>query len=348
MLGGRGLKWVLGWPTAAALGCVLGLLLNSPVWADEVHLQNGDRLTGTIVTMEEEVLTVQTPHSGDVKIQWPQVRRLSADKPLTIQLHEKVEETDWTNWLYTLYATTEAREIGAESPLALAAVKAINPLPPIRYQGTLNIGGNRTQGNTDTQALNASTRWTIRSDRHRLLTEGKFNYGEVNNVVTVRNFWGSFKYDYFLSKKVFTNAEALLEKDTFQNLSNRTTLGSGLGYQFLETPRATIAAVGGLAYVSEHYINAPSVKTPSARWGLRTEFVLVPDRIRFFHKHEAYYDFGERGALRVIADQGMRVTLVDSLFVNVEYDLRYNGAPAPGRRRTDEAMILGIGYEFRQ
>ena len=27
---------------------------------------------------------------------------------------------------------------------------------------------------------------------------------------------------------------------------------------------------------------------------------------------------------------------------------RYNGAPAPGRRRTDEAMIIGVGYEFKR
>ena len=327
--------------------CVVVILLSIPCRADEVLLRNGDRLTGTIVTMEEGVLALATPHSGVVKIQWPEIQGLSADQPLKIQLHDTVEGDDWRAWLYTHYAITESLRISADGPLSFTAIKAINPPPPIRYLGTVNLGGNRTQGNTDTQALNASTRWSLRSDRHRILAEGKYNYGEVGRQVTVRNSLGSLKYDFFLSTNVFINTEALLEKDTFQSLALRTTLGSGLGYQFFETARATLSVVSGLAYVSEDYLNAPATKTPSARWGVRSEWVLVPDRVKLFHKHEGFYDFGERGALRIFADQGLRVTLIGNLFVNLEYDLRYNGDPAPGRQKLDEAMILGLGYEFK-
>ncbi len=69
-------------------------------------------------------------------------------EPLTIQLHDKVEETDWTQWLYTHYATVEAGRIGSDGPFALDSVKAINLPPPIRYHGMLNVGGHRTQGNS--------------------------------------------------------------------------------------------------------------------------------------------------------------------------------------------------------
>lgn len=331
---------------AAAFGAVAVTCLLSPCWADEVRYRNGDRLTGTIVTMEEGTLTLATEHSGDVKIRWSDIEGLSADRPLTIQLHDKAQEADWTEWLYTNYATVRAGRIDVDGPIPLDAVKAINPPPPIRYQGTLNVGGNRTQGNTETQAVNASTRWTVRSDRHRMLAEAKYNYGEVGSRVTVRNSLASLKYDFFLSRRIFTNAEGLMEKDTFQNLSLRTTVGAGLGYQFLDTQRVTVSAVAGLAHVSEHYINAPSVKTPSARWSLRTEFVLIPDRVKLFHKHEGFLDFDERSALRVFADQGLRVNLLGNLFFNVEYDIRYNGAPAPGRKRIDEAVIFGVGFEF--
>jgi putative salt-induced outer membrane protein YdiY len=329
------------------LCCLLLALCSVPCRADEVLLRNGDRLTGTIVTMEEGTLTFRTSHSGEVKIQWGEIEQLSADDPIKIQLKQEVEEPDWTDLLYKRYTTVSAARIGVDGPILLDEVMAINPPPPIRYQGTLNIGGNRTGGNTNTQAVNASTRWTIRSDRHRVLAEGKYNYGEVNNQVTVRNALASLKYDLFLSRKIFGNAEGLLEKDKFQSLTSRTTIGAGLGYQFIDTPRATVSAVAGLAHVSEHYTNAPSVETPSTRWSLRTEFVLVPDRVRLFHKHEGFVDFGERTALRFFADQGLRITLIGNLFFNVEYDIRYNGAPAPGRKRTDEAVIFGIGFDIR-
>ncbi len=75
--------------------------------------------------------------------------------------------------------------------------------------------------------------------------------------------------------------------------------------------------------------------------------MLIPDLVNQFHKHEGFLDFDERSVLRVIADQGIRVTLLGNLFFNVEYDIRYIGAPAPGRKRTDEAVIFGVGFEFK-
>jgi putative salt-induced outer membrane protein YdiY len=54
------------------------------------------------------------------------------------------------------------------------------------------------------------------------------------------------KYDYFVTKKVFLDAFGLLEKDTFQSLQLRLTLGAGVGYQFLDTGRTTLSTSVGL------------------------------------------------------------------------------------------------------
>ena len=37
--------------------------------ADEVFLKNGDRLTGDIVKMDDETLTLKTGYGGNVKIE---------------------------------------------------------------------------------------------------------------------------------------------------------------------------------------------------------------------------------------------------------------------------------------
>ena len=85
---------VAHWLIAATGGWLLVILLCPLGWADEVLLRNGDRLTGTIMTMEEGVLTLSTPHSGEVNIQWPEIQHLAADKPLKIQLHDTVDGPD--------------------------------------------------------------------------------------------------------------------------------------------------------------------------------------------------------------------------------------------------------------
>jgi putative salt-induced outer membrane protein YdiY len=164
--------------------------------------------------------------------------------------------------------------------------------------------------------------------------------------VTARNSLANGKYDYFITERVFLNSTLLLEKDTFQQLNLRTTAGAGGGYQFLETARTTLSGELGVAYVNEHFTTVPSTQTPSSRWAIRFNHELMPARLSVFHKHDAFYDLDHANAFRVLADQGVRIAVYKGMFVNIEYDLRYNSQPAPGREKLDEAFIFGVGYQF--
>jgi len=155
------------------------------------------------------------------------------------------------------------------------------------------------------------------------------------------------KYDYFVTKKVFLDAFGLLEKDTFQSLQLRLTLSAGVGYQFLDTGRTTLSTSVGLGYVNEHFTTLPQTETPSSRWGIRFQHAIIPDRITFFHKQDGFYDLAEGNAVRFMADQGIRVFVYQDFYFNLEYDVRLNTQPAPGREKLDEAFIFGIGYELK-
>jgi hypothetical protein len=53
--------------------------------AGEVVLQNGDRLTGDIVKMEESTLTVKTPYADEVRVDWNQIQSIKSHAPLAIR-----------------------------------------------------------------------------------------------------------------------------------------------------------------------------------------------------------------------------------------------------------------------
>ena len=312
--------------------------------ADEVRLVNGDRFSGEVVKMEEGKLTLDTSYGGEIAIDWNLVERINSTKPMTVRVPGDTQGRI-AEFFYGEQATIMATEVGAGTVIPLTDVQAIN-IAPIRVHATATIGGNSTTGNTDTKAVNANVRVILRASRQRLTAEAKYNYGQAGSTVTARNSLGSLNYDYFVSQKVFLNTYGLLEKDTFQFLNLRTSLGAGAGYQFLETARTKLSAELGLAYVNEHYTNADQTQTPSSRWAIRWEHDLLPDRVKLFHRQEGYYDLNAGNALRIRADQGVRVTVYKNLFLNLEYDLRYNSQPAPGRLKTDEAFIFGVGYEF--
>ena len=324
---------------------IVSLWLSTSAWPDEVHLMNGDRLTGTIVKMEEGVLTLQTDYANELKIEWGKVQYLSSNSPLKILVPGEYRDPIRT-FFYGSQALDGVKELGPEGPIPLTDISAIN-LEPVRLTGTVTIGGNSTSGNSSTKAFNGATRLTLSANHQRLLIEGKYNYGQAGDQVTARNSLASLKHNYFVSKKVFIESFGMLEKDTLQNLQLRSTIGSGLGYQFIDTPRTTLSLSIGLAHVSEHFTNSPSNQTPSGRWSLRWEHSLWPDKVKLFHRHEGFYDINAGNALRLNADQGLRITVYRNLFFNVEYDLRLNTQPAPGRKTTDESVIFGVGYELK-
>lgn len=53
--------------------------------ADEVHLKNGDRLTGTIIYFEGQYLFIKTEYAGTVKINNDKVRTFSVANPVNIK-----------------------------------------------------------------------------------------------------------------------------------------------------------------------------------------------------------------------------------------------------------------------
>jgi len=124
-------------PTAfVALTLMLGA--QSLLGADNVALRNGDWLSGTIATMQDGQLSMQTDYAGTIEIEWDQVSRLSLAAPLPVVLRDGSER--------------EAREMPT-SEIRLADVVAIAPVPapPIRWRGRLDFGYTKTGGNRSTE-----------------------------------------------------------------------------------------------------------------------------------------------------------------------------------------------------
>jgi putative salt-induced outer membrane protein YdiY len=295
--------------------------------------------------MEDNILTLKTDYGGEMKIDWSKVERITATKPMKIKVPGERKGVV-SDFFLGGHEMRHVMELGPESTVALSDVLGIN-VEHIRRDGTFTLGGNRTTGNTNTEAVNAIGRVTLQAHRQRLYLESKYNYGEANGVATARNAMAQYKYDYFLSDKdkFFLNTFGLFEHDEFQNLELRATLGAGLGYQFLSTGRTTLSGSTGLGYVDEDYTNRNRTETPSVHWGWRFEQTLLP-RVKIFQRLDGFYDVIGDNALRITADQGIRVTFYKNLYVSFEWDYRLNTVPAPGRRKVDEASIFGVGFEF--
>ena len=327
------------------------------VWADEVQLTNGDRITGTIVRMEEESLVLTTSYGGEIRLNWNVIESFSSTSPVTIELHDGSR-------LRGIVKSSEPEELIMEDPeevvapeikekpvrkISLATISAINPLPAFRYDGNTSLGGNRTAGNSSTQAVNASADWTLRFYKtHRVGFGGRYNYGESDQIVTARNARGNLNYDYFISDNVFLNIDELFEQDSFQNLTLRSSTTVGLGYQFFDNEEHTLAFVGGPGFVHQDFKFRPTIQNPTVFWGINWKYWIITNGVEVFLDHQGFQDFGpESTALRVNSNQGVRLKLTKYIFVTFEYDIRFNNQPLVANKKLDEALIFGIGLDIQ-
>ncbi|MBA3964506.1 MAG: DUF481 domain-containing protein [Nitrospirales bacterium] len=312
---------------------------------DEITLKNGMHLIGTIASMEEKTLTIKTAYAGAISVQWDEVEQLQSRTPLSIQVFDEKNESDGDDFLKTSRRTVTA--LGESEGIPPARVKTIN-IPDLRYKGNFDLGGNRTKGNTDTTAVNASTDNTVWTERHRGLLNGKYAFASADGQNTAKNARGTLGYDYFFTKRLFANSYEFLEYDKFQGLDLRSTTGLGLGYQFFDTPSHSLSGSIGPAFVYEKFQETGTTKTATGAWAVDWSYELISDRVRVYHRQKGFRDLGVGGstALRLTAEQGARIEVYGNLYLKVAFEYRYNSDPEPGKNKSDEAFIWALGCEF--
>jgi putative salt-induced outer membrane protein YdiY len=296
--------------------------------ADELQLKNGDRLTGTVVSLEAGKLTFKTAH-GDLAIPWPEVTAVTVDEPVL------VTTTDGTP------ATPRTGNIDIASTTVLA-----RPEPPLSWTGGANAGLLQTSGNTEVNSLRVDADISARAGVNRYSVGADINRAEDTGRETARNWSVSGDYDRFVSRRLYINANTIFTNDPFRDLDLRTAIGAALGYQLLDTAMTKLSVEGGLGWVDENFEAAPDDSYTAIREGAKLDVLLVTDRVTLFHEHNGYLGITGEDNLFVKMKNGLRLGLVAGLVTTLQLDLDYDRSPAPGRRNTDRAFALTFGYRF--
>jgi hypothetical protein len=105
---------------AALLAVILAAA--TPALADELRLRNGDRYTGTVVSLDAGTLAFETPH-GNLKLPWSDVAALTVDAPIVVR---------------TADGQTTTSSGGPIDPVSVTGLS--RPQPPVVWSGGANAG----------------------------------------------------------------------------------------------------------------------------------------------------------------------------------------------------------------
>jgi putative salt-induced outer membrane protein YdiY len=322
-----------------------------PALADEVTMANGDRISGTILAKDDQVLVVRTAYAGEVKIRWADVARLQSDEPVWVYLADGTKLRGRLLPAGDGAVAIDAGEALKSGAIPVSDVRYINPPPElsgegVKLTGHANAGYAASSGNTDTEKWYFDAEAVARTRDNRYTLGGRIARAEDRGVLTESSWLGYMKYDHFLSRKWYAYANGNFENDEFKDIRLRTTLGAGSGYQFLEDPRRNLSVEGGVSYVNTDFELAADDSYPAGRLAVKYDQFLFRTNVQFFHAGETYVDLEDARNVFVRSSTGFRFPLVRRLNATVQYDYDWENQPAPGRVKDDQTVRATLGMTW--
>ena len=342
------------------LVCGFAATHSQSVWADQVVLRNGDRLTGAILKSDSKELTLKSEFAGTVTIQWDAVESISAPEPLTVTLKDggTIVGPVTTSGQQLSVATQNAGTVVTTKD----AVQTIRnkeeqaayerELERFRNPGLLDLcGGYVDTGLALARGNSHTTTFTMGANATRATTRDKINFyftslyssqraaGVSGATANARR--GGVRYDLNISKNVFGFGFTDLESDQFQALDLRWVAGGGLGYHVYKKEKSFLDIFGGGASNKEFFTN--NIHRSSGEVLLGNELLYqLSGSTTLQQRFVAYPNASEPGAYRLNFDGSAITRLRKWLSWQLTLSDRYLSNPVFGHRKNDVILTTGL------
>ena len=331
--------------------CMVGILLfmTGNGMADEINLKNGDRITGEVIRMQENQLVFKTAYAGEIAIAWEEVIRVKTDHPIKVVLKDDTSLEGLSHAFEESKMKLDSGMLEAPTSFKLSDVKAINPIPkkPVHWTANANVSLTNERGNTDSDNYYLDGEFIARTEKNRYTVFGRYNEEKSDGETTAKSAVGFGKYDHFLNKKWFLFGNTLFEHDEFKDLSLRSTLGAGAGYQFFETPILNLSTSAGLAWVDENFKVAEDNNYPAGQWSVNYDQYFFKKFMQLFHKQNGYISLEGSNDWFLKTQTGARFPLYKGLTATVQFNYDYDNQPsAAAKEKEDTMFLLLLGYQF--
>ncbi|HWB83317.1 MAG TPA: DUF481 domain-containing protein [Bryobacteraceae bacterium] len=333
----------------------LAALLPLLLFADEVSLQNGDRISGTIVKKDGDTLTLKSEFLGTLNIPWKAVTGVVSSEPVVVMFPGgRVARGNVNIDQGQVEVTTpEGIEMGTlEDLTALRSVdeerKYEGLLHPGLWElwtGTLDLSLAGARGNsrtsTVTTAIQASR--TTQNDKFTLKVNQIYSAGTIHEQTasTAQSFHGGWTYDHHTSRRFFVSGFNDYEHDEFQDLDLRFTLGSSFGWNAAASERSKLEILGGADYSRTHFSTEDTRNEAEATFGDNWSY-RVSGASEFTQSFRVFPNLTNPGEYRLNFDLGATNRLNKWLAWQVAASDRFLSDPVAGRKRNDILLTTGF------
>ncbi|HLY08053.1 MAG TPA: DUF481 domain-containing protein [Planctomycetota bacterium] len=323
---------------------LLAAMVSAAAAEDEVKLKNGDRLTGKVTGLDGGKLTIETPETGVIKVDWSQIVSLKTEAPIKLKL--ATGETLEGKVSPGAEGRLKVESSGTAAPVEVdyPKVARINE-PPTAWHGKLTAAGKATDGNTHNESFLIAGEGTRETDLDLFLVKAIFRYGQTGQTLTERDSYGIGKYEYKFTPGVYGYVSEELLSDTFKDISMESITSVGAGYVFLKQAAIDLSAEAGVAYFSTNHNVAPD----DAHLGARVSAFLrvaLPLSFEFKDNFTIYPNFKDSQNYQARNEATLGTALGGGWDLLGGVITEYYKKPSPGLGTTDDTYFVGLGYTF--
>jgi putative salt-induced outer membrane protein YdiY len=319
------------------------------VFADEVRLKNGDRLTGRIIRMEGGKLILKTIYAGEISILWQEVAGVQTEGSADVVLNDDTRLKGVAKTEKDGKMTLDTRKLETPVSFRIADVKTINPAPEkiVNITARANVNITSERGNTDSDNYYLNGEFVARTKKNRYKIGGELSQEESDNTTTSKNWLVSGNYSHFLNKKWFLFANTLFEHDEFKDLELRSTLGAGAGYQVFETPLLNLSFSAGLAGVDENFYMAEDKNYSAGQGSVNYDQYFFKKFVQLFHVTTGYISLENADDWFIKTRTGLRFPIYKGFTATLQYNYDWNNRPSTSTQtEEDTKLIFMLGYEL--
>lgn len=312
------------------------------VQADTIWLTNGDRLSGTIQSLNDGELELKTDYAGILKVKWASVSTMESESRISIGNNKTKEKFPVSVSPYNAGYVV----INHENKKEIVSVKRIEEFmkSEVRtdewdWTGNIDAGVNLKNASTNTDDYSLSLNTKLKKEKWRHDISATYNREVEDDSVNTDNYSFRYAIDYLFEDQYFWQSRLSYKRDWVEDLSRQLLIGTGPGYQLWDddTGAFSLSLLGGAFSYGYSDDKRDSHFGTSVHWDYHR--FLIDKTVTLYSNGEVGHSLDNEGVISVDAELGLRYALTSWSTFHIGYHRNI----VKGTRDTLDERIFSTG-----
>ena len=341
-----------GWRHSLPAALLIVGVLAAPAHAqrtDIVTLNNGDRITGEVSTLDRGQLEYKTDDQGTLYIEWDKIATVTAAGQF------EVGTSDGRRFVGSLRTDPNRTLVVVEAvgvaSLPMADVTVIFQIGRsfwTKLDGSIDVGFSYTRS-SDIAQLNANTNVVYRRPSFEARLTGSGTATQTNDEEG-RDDRGTLQFSYlrYRGARWFVGGGLGVETNESLGITLRSQVSLALGQRLVNSNRAQLSIGAGLSFNDEQSVDTGSTQNLEAIMTFRTSYYSYDwPRTNLDVALQYFPSLSNFGRQRLQFDASIRREIWKDVFVSVNvFDTFDSDPPTEDADKNDVGVVFSFGFSF--